>query len=59
MPRGVLSSATLRLLKTPAFPMSIVAVTPGAEFPEAEALGSPDSYQVPCLDIAKELRMSG
>lgn len=46
MPRGVLSPATLRLLKTPAFPMSIVAVTPGSEFPDAEALASTNSYQV-------------
>ncbi len=46
MPRGVLSPATLRLLKTPAFPISIVAVTPGSEFPDAEALTSPDSHQV-------------
>ena len=47
VPRGMLSPATLRLLKTPAFPMSIVSVNPGSEFPDPEALSYPDSYQVP------------
>ena len=46
VPRGVLSPASLRLLKTPVFPMSTVAVTPGTEFPDPEALGSSESYQV-------------
>lgn len=47
VPRGMLSPATLRLLKTPAFPMSIVSVNPGTDFPDPEALTSSDSYQVP------------
>ena len=46
VPRGMLSPASQRLLKTPATPISIVAVTPGTEFPDPSALASPDTYQV-------------
>ncbi len=59
VPRGVLSPATLRLLKTPAFPMSIVAVTPGSEFPVADALASLDSYQVAYATLPNQLCLSG
>ena len=51
VPRGMLSPASQRLLKTPATPINIVAVTPGTEFPEPSALASPDSYEVSYIPI--------
>ena len=58
MPRGMLSAASQRLLKTPATPISIVAVTPGTEFPDPSALASPGSYQVSCVRTLPRIEVS-